>query len=231
MRRFPTLSRSDLELISQNQIAQQRSWREVPPDGREVACCGEGFLVLPKVFPPRGDSRLMIDNMGVRRGTSVLDMGTGSGVLAIFAVLRGARAAVALDISPDAVRNATENARRHGLQDIVEARLSDGFSAVAASETFDLMIANLPGRNEAATDLVEAAQWDSGFETHKAFFAQAPAHLAPGGRILMTKANYPELNDVIELAEHNGFEANVLARTDPSDGEPRTYYALAFSLR
>ncbi len=45
----------------------------------------------------------------------------------------------------------------------------------------------------------------------------------------MTKANYPELNDVIELAEHSGFGTTILAKQDPKDGDPRTYYALAFS--
>lgn len=229
MIRFQTLNKAELERVSRDQAAQQRSWRALPPEGVTVDCLGKKFTVLPNVFPPKNDSRLLIDSMDIGPGTAVLDLGTGTGVLAIFAVLGGAKAAVAVDINPDAVRNAELNAERHTLQEALEVRLSDGFSAIAASEKFDLIIANLPGRNETAEDVVAAAQWDTGFRTHESFFAQAPDHLKPGGKILMVKANYPELNDVVELADRHGFGATILAREDPAKGDPRTYYALAFS--
>ncbi len=228
MARFRTLDQADLEIVTRNQIAEQSSWRQVSKDGATVECCGKTFTVHPNVFPPRGDTRLMIDFLALDRGSSVLDMGTGSGVLAIFAVLRGAASALAVDISQDAVRNATVNVKRHGLQDSIAVRLSDGFAAIAKTESFATIIANLPGRNEGARDAVEAAQWDSGFKTHRAFFAEAPRHLEPGGRVLMTKANYPELNTAVELAEQAGFVTKVLARKDPADGDPRTYFVLAF---
>lgn len=182
MIRFQTLNSADLELVSKNQIAQQRSWRAVPREGRTVECCEKNFTVLPNVFAPRGDSRLLIGNMDIEPGALTLDMGTGSGVLAVFAVLRGAKTAVAVDINADAVRNAALNVKRHAMQDAIQVRLSDGFSAIAATEKFDVITANLPGRNETAGDVVEAAQWDSGFRTHKSFFAQAPAHLLPSGK-------------------------------------------------
>ncbi len=231
MARFQTLGPADLEIVTRKQIAQQKSWREVPKNGLAVECCGKNFTVLPNVFPPRGDTRLMINSLDVAPGSSVLDMGTGSGVLAIFAVLRGAVSALAVDLNQNAVRNARVNVERHGLQGSIDVRLSDGFSAIAETEKFETIIANLPGRSEVARDAVEAAQWDSGFETHRAFFAEAPRHLEPGGRILMTKANYPELNDTVELAEQAGFVTEVLARKNPADGDPRTYFVLAFSRR
>ena len=74
---------------------------------------------------------------------------------------------------------------------------------------------------------MQAAQWDTGFKTHRAFFRQAPRHLASGGKIVMTKANYPELNDVVTLAEAAGFAVEVLAEREPAGEDPRTYYALA----
>jgi release factor glutamine methyltransferase len=228
MTQFPTLDRAELELVSRLQVAQQRTWQELPADGVEVECDGESFTVLPNVFPPRGDTRLLLDNLEIVPGSSVLDMGSGCGVLAILAVRRGARFAVAVDINPDAVRNTGLNVVRHAMEDRIEVRLLDGFSAIATTEKFDVILANLPGRNETAANLVEAAQWDSGFRTHKSFFAQVPHHLVPGGKIVMTKANYPELNTVVGLAERSGFETSILARKDPGQDDPRTYYALAF---
>lgn len=227
--RFPTLTDDELGSVTQQQETQQDLWRNASRTGSVVNCCGQDFEVHAKVFPPRSDTRSLVENMTVAPGAAVLDMGTGSGVLAVFAAMKGAGAVVAVDINPDAVRNASSNAERHGFADRIEVRLSDGFSAIGVNEGFDLIIANLPGRNETAPDLVAAAQWDTDFRTHKAFFSAAPDHLAPAGIILMAKANYPELNDVIELAEQSGFSISVLAKKSMSNGDPRVYYTFALS--
>lgn len=227
--RFQTLSEAELALVTAQQQVQQESWRNLSGEGAVADCCGETFLLLPGVFPPRRDTRLVVERMEPRPGAAVLDMGTGSGVLAVFAAKRGAGSILALDINPAAVRNAALNAGRHGLSDRIESRLSDGFAAVEPAARFDLIIANLPGRNLAASDLVGAAQWDTGFQTHRAFFCAAPAHLEPGGSVIMAKANYPELNDTVVLAEAAGFDVTVLAEERMPGADPRTYYVLGFS--
>jgi len=45
----------------------------------------------------------------------------------------------------------------------------------------------------------------------------------------MTQANYPEIKDLLELAEENGFQPRVLTSRPLESDDPRTYYALAFS--
>ena len=107
--------------------------------------------------------------------------------------------------------------------------MSDGFAAIGDGERFDLVIANLPGRRENAGDLVGAAQWDTAFRTHEAFFATVSAHLKPGGRVLMAKANYPEINRVVDLAEAAGLEMRVLGKESMPEPDPRTYHCLSFS--
>jgi ribosomal protein L11 methyltransferase len=73
-------------------------------------------------------------------GASALDVGTGSGILALIALLLGAARARAIDIDPDAVALTGENARRNGLAD----RLSADVSPVEAlTETYDLVAANI----------------------------------------------------------------------------------------
>lgn len=76
-------------------------------------------------------------------GLRVLDVGTGSGVLAIAAVKLGASAATAMDNDPDALQNARENVARNGASgaiDVVEADL-----AAASAVKADVLLANVTG--------------------------------------------------------------------------------------
>lgn len=229
MRIEETLDEAQLAEVTALQVAQQETWRNAPGEGQSVDMDGRRILVSPGVFPPRSDTSLLARNIPPLDGSSCLDVGTGSGVLAIMACVKGAGRCVALDINPDAVRNVDLNSEAHGYSQIIEARESDGLSAVGPHETFDFVIANLPGRALQAGDHVEGAQWDEGFRTNKRFFEDIGGHLTENGRIVMTKANYPELNDLLSFAEGLAFRPRILDRLPPKDGDPRTYYALEFT--
>ena len=76
-------------------------------------------------------------------GLTVIDVGTGSGVLAIVAAKLGAGFVSAIDVDPDAVENARENIQRNGVAAIVEAHVRDvGDSPPPPA---DLVTANLTG--------------------------------------------------------------------------------------
>ena len=136
---------------------------------------------------------------------------------------------VAVDIAERAVRNAKRNVERLGLGNCVDVRSGSGFTSVSPSESFDIILANLPGRNKTAADDTSAAQWDTEFRAHKALFAGARAHLRPGGTIYMAKANYPDLLEMISLAEAGGYLVSVIGQSVPADDDPRKYYVLSIS--
>jgi len=73
---------------------------------------------------------------------TVLDVGCGSGVLAIAAIKLGARSALGIDIDPDALTNATENAALNQTGDRVQFEESDFRTR---SERYDVVMANLTG--------------------------------------------------------------------------------------
>ncbi len=99
-------------------------------------------------------------------GASVLDMGTGSGILALAAAGLGASRVLALDIDPVAVAAARENARRSPWEDAIEVRDEPLGSVVERGERFSVCVANL-----IASLIVDLA-------------SQLHAALAPGGALV-----------------------------------------------
>jgi len=88
-----------------------------------------------------GDAALIENADAIAR---VLDLGTGSGALAVLAAMRFPNAAVdAVDVSPDALAVAARNVADHGLDDRITLRHGDLFAPVGG-ERYDLIIANPP---------------------------------------------------------------------------------------
>lgn len=107
---------------------------------------GRDFKVSPDVLIPRPETELLVDiaksKVGAGGTARILDLGTGSGCLAVTLALElpGARV-TAVDVSPAALEIARTNAARLGAQ--VEFIESDWFAALS-SRRFDLIVANPP---------------------------------------------------------------------------------------
>lgn len=79
------------------------------------------------------------------RDAMVLDLGCGSGILSIAAVLLGARHVLALDIDPQAIKATAQNAADNGVAGAIEARAGTIDEKSVPDETFDLALANISG--------------------------------------------------------------------------------------
>lgn len=95
------------------------------------------------VFPPMPISLLLAKNISPLPQHSVLDVGTGSGILAITAAKRGAKEVVAIDIALEAIKTAALNARINKVEQTIEFVRSDYFAEVVG-RTFDLIVSNPP---------------------------------------------------------------------------------------
>jgi len=106
------------------------------------------FRVDPRVLIPRADTETVVEELlsvAPRQARPrILDVGSGSGAIAVTVALELAAAEVfAGDVSPDAVVVGQENARRHGVEERIDFRCGDLF-APFAGERFDLVVCNPP---------------------------------------------------------------------------------------
>ena len=156
------------------------------------------LVVLPGVFHPGlfVSTKLLLDvleKIPLSDDSSVLDLGTGTGVCAILAAKRGARVK-AVDINPLAVRCANMNVLLNSLEDRVRV-LEGNLFAPVGDERFDLVIFNPPYYEGPPRDWAEHA-W-RGEKVLKKFAEGLGSHLAQSGRALIslsTEMNLAEIN-------------------------------------
>jgi release factor glutamine methyltransferase len=149
--------------------------------------------VCDQVYEPAEDSFLFAENLHVKVGAQVLDMGTGSGLLAILAA-KQACAVVAMDINPYAVKCAKQNAQSNNAAGKMAFLQGDLFAPLAENPKFDLILFNAPylpsERGEEESWLGRAwAGGATGRQVIDKFIAQAPRHLERGGEILLMQSN------------------------------------------
>jgi len=100
---------------------------------------------------PRPETEVLVDHvLAWARATEgpaerALDVGTGSGAIALSLVTEGPfRVVVASDVDAEALSLARDNARALGVEDRLEFRLGDGFEVAAEGERFDVVVSNPP---------------------------------------------------------------------------------------
>jgi len=176
---------------------------------------GLDFEVSEAVLIPRPDTELIVE-LAIERlppQGRLLDMGTGSGAIAVaVAHTRPDAAVTALDLSDAALDVARRNAANNGAR--VRFLRSDWFDALGASETFELIASNPPYiaagdehlsqgdlRFEPAGALTDHAD---GLSALRAIVAGASAHLVPGGWLLM-EHGYDQAASVRALLDAGGY--------------------------
>ena len=187
---------------------------------------GREFAVSPAVLIPRPETEMLVDlalaqEVGVGAtakctatgATSILDLGTGSGCIAVTLALEIRQAEVtAVDASAAALSVARENAERLGAT--LRFQQSNWFDQLAG-ETFDLIVANPPYiattdphlcagdlRHEPEPALAGGAD---GLDAIRQIVAGAPRHLRPRGRLWL-EHGYDQAAAVHELLAAAGFD-------------------------
>jgi methylase of polypeptide subunit release factors len=164
-------------------------------EGLWIDALSQTITVLPHVYIPSDQSviNMFVAKREVIAGKRVLDMGTGTGVLALLAARLGASEATASDNNPNAVENARLNVARLGMEGVVRVcRPSELFKGLAGA-VFDVILFNAPWVQGKARTLYDRAIYDEGYALIRRFFASVGDHLAADGRILLQYSNISEL--------------------------------------
>ena len=137
---------------------------------------------------------------------SVAEVGTGSGVLSLAAARAGAAHVVAIDINPNAVLSAGDNARLNGLAERVFPLCSNLLSAVAPRPLFDVILSSPPSFAGEPRDVADRA-WlaGPGYRDIAQLFAQARERLKPGGRFFILLSSDSDLGLLGRLIHDAGF--------------------------
>jgi len=193
-------------------LAARVSGRDRYDDFRLERVAGTPILVIPSVFNPKvlrtgAFLAAHLDAHTVPPEAQVLDMGTGSGVCALFAA-RHARRVVAVDLNPAACRCALLNARLNQLEERLEVRHGDLFAPVAG-ERFDLVLFNPPFLRGTPRDERDRA-WRSN-DVAERFAAGLAAHLTPAGAALVLLSSFGGAAAFLEEFARRGLAWSVLA--------------------
>ncbi|MFS2216522.1 peptide chain release factor N(5)-glutamine methyltransferase [Telluria sp. Tellsp104] len=177
---------------------------------------GLAFQVGPAVLIPRPDTELIVE-LSLERlpdnAPRLLDMGTGSGAIAVaVAHTRPDADVTALDVSPDALAVAQANAAANGAR--VRFLESSWFDALAAGETFDVIASNPPYIAAGDEHLVQGdlrfepvgalTDHADGLSALRIIIQGSARHLAPGGWLLL-EHGYDQAAAVRALLADAGF--------------------------
>ena len=174
---------------------------------------GEKFIVNENVLIPRDDTEILVQEGIKCKGSTVLDIGTGSGIISCMVAKLSNKEVLGIDISDEAIKISQQNANKLGLENI-EFMKSDIFNNLKGKK-FDIIISNPPyipiklkesiqKEVRFEPDLALYTNDDKGLHFYKKIIKEAPNFLNEEGTILfeVMKEQAPLVKEILI---ENGF--------------------------
>lgn len=220
-------------VIFEKAVALRTERRPLPYITGEAWFYGHSFKINRAVLIPRPETEdLALAALEICRNEpapTLADIGTGSGCLAVTLALEHPGARVwATDLSADALKLARKNVARYALAERVTLLHGDLLGPLPSGLRFDIIVSNppyvleadLPGLQPEVRDYEPVlalsgepgAAGPDGTALHRRLLAEAPAHLGPGGRLLM-EVGQGQAEAVAQSARDFGYD-EVMIRTD-----------------
>ena len=173
------------------------------------------------VYAPQHDSRLLVDMLqrtAIAEGRRVLDLCTGSGVLAVAAAQFGAAEVTAFDICPRAVQCSRANASAAGVEvDVRVGSLSDALDC----KPFDVVVSNppyVPVTPDSDAESIPAGvgpawAWDAGNDGRLVLdplCAAAPELLSDGGALLLVQSEFAGVQESLTALRSGHLDVDIV---------------------
>jgi release factor glutamine methyltransferase len=175
------------------------------------------FQVFKDVYEPAEDTFLAVDNLAqiVKADDTLLDIGTGCGILAIIAS-RKAQKVIATDVNPHAAKCARLNVKINEVSGKIEVRLGDLFQPIRKTERFDVIVFNAP---YLPSSLREQRTWlgrswaggPSGRRLIDRFITEAPRYLKRNGKIVLVQSSLANIDETLVKFREAGLATLVIA--------------------
>ncbi len=187
-----------------------RTWHHVDGFPAAIAQCESVF------WEPDDTSTLrqwLLENERLTNA-EVLEIGCGTGLVAITCALRGAKQVVATDINSAAVINATYNAELCGVSRRVKVRQVDEarpgpFEVISANERFDWIISNPPWEDAPVTSPAAYALYDPNFGLLDSLLSQSQKYLNAGGSLLLAYGCKTAIERILKTAPDHGWGVKI----------------------
>jgi len=182
---------------------------------KQISYHDSTFQIFRNVYEPAEDTILAADNISFDEEDTVLDIGTGCGILAILAAHR-AKKVVAVDVSPYAIRCARKNAEINKIAQKIDVRKGDLFQPVHKGEKFSLIIFNAP---YLPSTPMEDRSWlgrswsggPAGRRLIDRFIAEVPQYLEKEGGILLVQSDLANVDETLRMFREAELEARIIA--------------------
>jgi methylase of polypeptide subunit release factors len=175
---------------------------------------GVKVYIFPDVFSPAyfTDSKWFSEKVPqiVGKG-SLLEIGTGTGIIALFAALNGAEV-TATDINKQAVENARYNFQKHG----VNAKLlfGDIYEPLSKEDKFDFIFWNHPFNYGTKSDeeILLKSGFDFNYKSLEKYISGADTHLTKNGRLLLGTGSSAALSKIKKIATRYSYKMKLLVK-------------------
>lgn len=191
-----------------------------PPARFEFGAVLLDLSIPSSVYEPSDDTESMALAAleQVPAGSSVLEIGTGSGAVILSLAKSGKTFGklIAVDIEPSAIEAAKKNAKANGMSS-VHFLQSDLFSGLSANDKFDWILFNPPYLPTSKMDKVKGSLNSAlsggpdGLRVVRRFLAEAGPHLAPSGKILLIISSLQQKEKLEALLQKHHFTYHSLS--------------------
>ena len=182
------------------------------------------FVVYPNVFSPKyfKDTKFFAKEIKINKGDEFLEVGCGTGIISIFAALKGAKRVIAIDINPSAVKNTKENIKLHKLSNKIKALYGNVYNPLK-NERFDVIFWNTPFAytGNRKTTILERAVIDPNYQSTKKFIRGAKKHLKKDGKLIIGfSSTLGHLNYLKKILKDAGYFSKKLKSVNSKEVHP-----------